>query len=299
MEIALAEPGAAGASRALLGCLDGPGRVIADLLGVSGYLAVATVATRERPAGRLPMQPRHVPAVVAAARALGVHCAVGRLRMLSVPDAIPETRHAARFVKDDQSDALSLVYFGVSAAIANGAEEVELRGEHELLGRLFGYPGCCTAFYLGSGDSGADRLPAAITSLGPFDRAMNPVLPYVYGVPSMLFHFPCSPACAASLRLYWQRLRLLAAIDPGFAAVGELGAGLALYGPDVGICLATEYDQVDEASFRPHRIVSRSEVSRAFFRTRPRPLVGFETPYDFTVNSERFCDPCQFGALFV
>jgi hypothetical protein len=95
---------------------------------------------------------------VEAAAALGVHSCVGRVRLVSVPDAIPETRHAALFVTDDRPNAMSLVYFGVTEALAAGAEQVELYGDHRLLGQLFGYPDCCIEFFLKSGSAGPDRL---------------------------------------------------------------------------------------------------------------------------------------------
>ena len=297
-ELLLAEPTATNASHDLLNRLQGPERAIADALGISGYLAIITVAQRERPAGRLTMPPSVVPAAIAAAQALGVHCQIGRLRMLSVQDAIPETRHAARFVIDDRPDALSLVYFGVSAVIAEGVAEVELRAEHHLLGKMFGYPECCTAFYLGSGHAGADRLPATIATLGPFHRSMNPILPYVYGMPGTLFHFPCSPGCTASMALHRNRMRILTNIDPSIRGLEALGAGLALYGPDIGICLATEYDRRDASTFQLHKIVTRSATTRAFFHTRARPEIRFTTPHDFEIDGQHFSTPGQFGALF-
>ncbi len=112
--------------------LHGPERCIADELGISGYLAVATVATRARPAGRLAVSPDQAPQFLEAAAELGLYCCIGRARLVSVPDAIPETRHAALFVADERPDAMSLVYFGVSADIAAGAEQVELYGDHRL-----------------------------------------------------------------------------------------------------------------------------------------------------------------------
>ena len=203
--------------------LQGPERFIADQLGISGYLAVATVAMRARPAGRLAMSRDQVSAFVEAVTALGVHCCIGRVLLVNIPDAIPETRHAALFVTDDRPTAMSLVYFGVSAEIAAGAEQVELYAGHRLLGQLFGYPDCCAEVFVNSETAGPDRLPSTINSLGPFDRIMNPISTYVYRVPSLLFHFPCSPGCKPSITLSHQRSRLLAQIEPSILTIENLG----------------------------------------------------------------------------
>jgi hypothetical protein len=279
--------------------LQGPERFIAGQLGISGYLAVATVATRARPAGRLAMSPDQASDFVEAAAALGVHCCIGRVRLVSVPDAIPETRHAALFVTDDRPTAMSLVYFGITASIAAGAEQVELYGNHRLLGQLFGYPDCCAEFFVNSEAAGPDRLPASINSLGPFERLMNPISTYVYGAPSLLFHFPCSPACRPSITLLNQRIRLLSQIEPSILAIENLGAGLALYGPEVGVGLATEYQRQGTSTFRLYKILTRSQRTHELFGTRTEATIGFNTPRVFEINGRRFSRPDQFGALFV
>ena len=279
--------------------LHGPERCIADELGISGYLAVATVATRARPAGRLAVSPDQVPQFLEAAAELGLYCCIGRARLVSVPDAIPETRHAALFVADDRPHAMSLVYFGVSADIAAGAEQVELYGDHRLLGQLFGYPDCCVEFFVNSETAGPDRLPATINSLGPFDRLMNPVSTYVYGVPNLLFHFPCSPGCRPSMMLSKQRSHFLSEIEPGVRAIENLGTGLALYGPEVGIGLATEYERRDTSTFRLHKIVSRSQTTHELFGMRAEAIIRFDSPSVFEIDGRRFSRRDQFGALFI
>lgn len=279
--------------------LRGPERFLATELGISGYLAVATVATRARPAGRLALSPEQAPEFLRAATALGVHCRMGRVRLVSVPDAIPETRHAALFVTDNRPGAMSLVYFGVTATLAAGAEQIELCGEHRLLGQLFGYPDCCAEFFVSSESAGADRLPATISSLGPFDRLMNPVSTYVYGAPNLLFHFPCSPACGPSIALSQQRSRFLAQVEPGLRAIEELGSGLALYGPEVGIGLATEYEKQDANTFRVYKVLTRSQATHELFGARTEATIRFDTPSVFEIDGRRFLRPDQFGAVFV
>ncbi len=245
------------------------------------------------------MFPEQASGFVEAATALGVHCCIGRVRLVSVPDAIPETRHAALFVTDDRPDFMSLVYFGVTAAIAEGAEQVELYGDHRLLGRLFGFPECCTDFFVGSEAAGSDRLPASIDSLGPFDRLMNPISTYVYGVPNLLFHFPCSPACSPSIMLLEQRSRFLSQIEPSILATENLGRGLALYGPEVGIALATEYEAQGSSTFRLYKVLTRSETTQELFGARTEATIRFSSPSTFEIDGCAFSRRDQFGALFV
>ena len=234
-----------------------------------------------------------------AARALGVHCCLGRVRLVSVPDAIPETRHAALFVADERPSAANLIYFGVSAAIAEGAEEVELYGNHQLLGDLFGYPNCCTDFFMKSQMAGPDRLPSSIGSVGPFERLMNPITTYVYAIPSLLFHFPCSPACHVSIELAKQRALFLASIEPRIAETENLGRGIALYGPEVGIGLATEFEAVGESIFRLLRVTTRSQATHELLGARNEVTIRFDSPTSFEIDGRRFSRPDQFGAQFL
>jgi hypothetical protein len=278
--------------------VQGAERLILSELGLSAYLAIATVATRARAAGRLEIQPDRLHAVVDAATALGVHCRIGRVRLQEVNDSIPETRHAALFVTDDRPGSMHLVYFGVSDLLAAGAEQAELLDDHRLLAQLFGYPHCCAEFYANSTTTGPDRVPASINALGPFDRLLNPVSRYVFGSPSLLFHFACSPACEPSISLSRQRMLFLSEIEPGFRIIENLGSGLALYGPEVGIALATEFEQEPTSAFRLHKIVTRSEATQKLFGTRTEAVIRFDTPSAFEIDGRRFSRPDQFGALF-
>ena len=285
--------------RGLCERLQGPDHFVANNFGIANYLAVATVAMHTRPAGRLAIPPAQATEFIQAAQAMGIHCCLGRVRMVSVPDAIPETRHAALFVKDERPSAMNLIYFGVSAAIAAGAEEVELYGNHRLLGELFGYPNCCTEFFIKSEGAGPDRLPATIGFVGPFERLMNPITTYVYATPNLLFHFPCSPACQASIELAKRRTLFLASIEPRIAATENLGRGIALYGPQVGIGLATEFEAEGEGTFRLLRVVTRSQATHELLATRTEATIRFDTPTSFEIDGRRFSRPDQFGALFV
>jgi len=76
--------------------LHGPERCIADELGISGYLAVATVATRARPAGRLAVSPDQAPQFLEAAAELGLYC-LAELAWSAFPMPYPK-RDTPRFL---------------------------------------------------------------------------------------------------------------------------------------------------------------------------------------------------------
>ena len=285
--------------RGLCERLRGSDHFVASNFGIANYLAVATVAMHSRPAGRLAIPPAQATEFIQAAQAMGVHCCLGRVRMVSVPDAIPETRHAALFVKDERPSAMNIIYFGVSPAIAEGVEEVELYGNHRLLGELFGYPDCCTEFFIKSEGAGPDRLPATIHSVGPFERLMNPITTYVYATPNLLFHFPCSPACHASIELAKRHRLFFSRIDPRVAATESLGRGIALYGQEVGIGLATEFEVKDESTFRLLRVITRSQMTHKLFAMRNDATIRFDSPNLFEIDGRQYSRSDQFGALFV
>ena len=79
----------------------------------------------------------------------------------------------------------------------------------------------------------------------------------------------------------------------------NLGAGLALYGPEVGIGLATEYERQGTSTFRLSQILTRSRATRELFGARTEATIRFDTPSAFEIDGRRFSRPDQFGALFV
>ena len=128
---------------------------------------------------------------------------------------------------------------------------------------------------------------------------MNPVSTYVYRTASLLFHFPCSPACIHSIALSRQRSRFLSQIEPGIRTIENLGSGLALYGPEVGIGLATEFERQGAGTFRLFKVVTRSQTTRELFNGRTEATIRFNAPSAFEIDGRQFSRRDQFGALFV
>ena len=113
------------------------------------------------------------------------------------------------------------------------------------------------------------------------------------------FTFHVRLAASPSITLCKQRIRLLSQVEPDMLAVENLGTGLALYGPEVGIGLATEYERQGANTFRIFKVLTRSQATRQLFGTRTEATIKFQTPSVFEVEGRRFSRRDQFGALFV
>jgi hypothetical protein len=273
------------------------GGEIVRRLGLSSYLECATVAACERAAGRLIVPEDIADRVMELVSRLGASCRRAGFRMLHLPSPVEGTDHHGSFVPEDVAGSRPLLYLGITPDFARGAEIAELGGDHAVLGGLFGYPTCCVDAFRASASSTFDRLPATIPSTGPFPFAMNPVVPHLYGI-SFLFHFPCTPACEASLDLLHRRQRFLAKLAPPAAAFCGLAAGIALYGPEVGIGLITRYEELEPGVFRALAVLTRSDRTRSLFSGAESPLVRLYNPHSFTIGRRRFDGPDQFAAVF-
>jgi hypothetical protein len=191
-----------------------------------------------------------------------------------------------------------MIYMSQSEDLAEGAELAERLGRHDLLAQLFGYPDCCSRVFTQPSSQSHDKTPDTYTDTGPFPRAMNPCLHHLYGL-HLLFHFPCSPWCEASRELLRQRMDYLRKYSPSFAEYERLGAGLTLYGPRVGIAMATRYHRLDDGSYVLEEIVTRSERSRQVLSSAGGPLrLRIHTAHDFELGDTRFEDSRGFVARF-
>jgi hypothetical protein len=271
---------------------------LADKFGLAVYVAVATVARRQRAAGRIVLQPGREDSFAALVGAMGVRCHTGRARIVSLPDVVNGSGHAGLFVLDDRPDASIIVYFALSDALASGAEAAELHGQHELVGSLFGYPRCCVASFIRQQVVGADHTAAGVPSLGPFPRIANPVVPYIYGAINTLFHFPCQVDCSQSLALRNARVAWLRDTQPEMSAYGQLGGGLALYGPELGIGLATDYERLSDDTFAVRCIYTRSKTTADLFGAIPQVVLQLQGPHVVRLNQRLYSHSSQFLALF-
>lgn len=284
---------------ALLGALPVPEAAFAANFGVSNWLACATVVAHERAACRLIVPDEKVALMAELAGEMGLHAHVGQVRMLERPNSVPGTYHNGSFVFKPCRESSAIVYFGVTSRIAEGTEQVELIQDHALLGRLFGYPECCAMAFAASKSLDLDKLPSTITSLGPFPRAMNPVSPYIFGGINLLFHFPCSPDCCASLALSEDRQCFLERVTPAATALREHGAGIALYGADVGMGLITGYRETVAGELEIDEVVTSSATTIGMFGQRARCTLRLFDPHRFELEGRLFQSPNTFAARFI
>jgi hypothetical protein len=266
--------------------------------GLEVYIAAATVVRRQRAAGRVVLQAGREETFNAFAMAMGLRCHIGRARMVRLPDVVDGSGHAGLFVLENRPDAFVIVYFAISDALASGAESAELHGQHELVGSLFGYPGCCVRSFIQQEALGADYTSAGIPSVGPFPKVANPVVPYVYGAVNTLFHFPCRVDCPQSLELKKARMAWLRDMEPEMSAYQQLGGGLALYGPELGIGLATYYERLSKDMFDVRCIYTCSKKTAELFGGSPKVLLQTQGPHLVRLNKRVYTHSSQFVALF-
>lgn len=235
-------------------------RELLGLLGFSDCLCCLSVANRERAAGRISTSQEQVEHVTSLLESLGLSCHRSALDILPQPDLIRgNVSHSAVYVPQGSEErALAVIYFGLDAEFAIGAESAELNKELALVGRLFGYPECCSEFFMRNDGFNEDRTPASIPDSGPFPSILNPVIAELYGF-RLPFHFACSPRCPQSLSIARMRLKYLKQYVPSISIVEKLGAGIAIYGPSIGASLVTRYTQAGPNSYLAEEVITRVE----------------------------------------
>lgn len=271
------------------------------LVGLSDFLAVTTVVNRERVAGRLCASHDKAEKVAMLIATLGLHCRRSELDLWPQPDLIDgKVKHHAVYIPSGtREEAWAILYFALDSEFAKGAEMAEFNKEFKLVGRLFGYPDCCAEFFLQNEGIQEDRTPSAIKAPGPFPSILNPLFSELYGF-SLHFHFACSPACPPSLQIVRKRLRYLCKIAPSAALLEKLGAGISIYGPQVGALLATRYSKIDDTEYSIDELTTESTKSATLFDNSPQPLrLRLHSAHDFEIGGRCFHDKLHFAAVFV
>lgn len=213
----------------------------------------------------------------------------------------PATVHKGGFVtRGLYSDALAVLYFGQNELLCDLAELAEAEGNHQLAGKLFGYPQCCISAYSDASsrsEKQQDLTAFTVPDLGPFARELNPLLRFLYGY-RLIFHFPCSMRCESSLRLARRRVDLLASLTSSARDLEFLGSGLSLYGPQIGAVLAFEFDRISSDTVVAHSIVFREVPGSPFSGIATDPEIHLCSAHSFTIDGRRFEDRAHFAAFF-
>lgn len=271
-----------------------------ELVGISEFLCCLSVLNRERVAGRISTSQKAAARVGSLLGALGLHCHRSVLDLLPQPDLIGGhvKHHAAYVAQGSRDDAWAILYFAVDEEFARGAEAAELNKAQRLVGQLFGYPDCCSEFFLREDGVNQDRTPRTIHDAGPFPSILNPVLAELYGL-SMQFHFACSPRCPQSLEIARGRLKSLERYAPSVAKLESLGAGITLYGPSLGAALATRYREAEPGTYEIEEVVTWSDKASAVFAGNGGPArLRLQSAHYFELKGRNYSDSLHFAALF-
>lgn len=275
-------------------------RELLSILGFSEFLCCLSVANHERAAGRICVPVEKADRVRSLINSMELHCYRSAFDLLPQPDfheGKHVTHHAVYVPQDSREGACAVVYFGIDAEFAQGAEAAELNKEQRLVGRLFGYPECCSEFFLDGEGFNQDRTLGGIHDTGPFPVILNPLLPELYGV-RLTFHFVCSPRCRQSLRMAQERLERLKQYAPSIAEIESLGAGIVLYGPTIGASLITRYKQVSHNTYAVEEVTTWHDAGGKLFSDKEPAWIRLHSANEFEVEGRSFSDNLHFAALF-
>lgn len=270
------------------------------LVGLSDFLCCRSVADQERAAGRISTTQEESEQVSVLIRSLGLYCHRSVLDHLPQPDLIGgNVKHYAVYVpQGSRPDALAVLYFGLDAEFAMGAESAELNKELGLVGRLFGYPECCYEFFLQNEGFNQDRTPASIPDVGPFPSLLNPVVAELYGF-RLPFHFACSPRCTRTLAIARRRLTYLSQHAPSMSVFAKLGAGIALYGPSIGAALVTRYRPAGPDTYAVEEVLTRDgKAADLFSSAGSAAVIHIRSAHEFEIDGRSFNGSQYFAAIF-
>lgn len=272
--------------------LDNVRQSLLDSLGFADYLAVETVAVRERGAGRIVLPPCLAGRVMASIADLGLEARRASFALRPLLNPVSGTDHRAALVGPHEGS--TVVYFGITHALVEGAELATLCGDHALVGKAFGYPRCCVNAF--SRRCRQDQTSLGFDSLGPYPSEMNPIVPHLFGPLTFLFHFPCSPRCAASIALRGAREGRVASLAPNVRRLSGLGHGFAIYDPELGICLVNR--ATPSAMLSDFEVVTLSEKARAVFQAAKNDKIEVVSHQKIRFNGTTYGGPHSFFAFF-
>lgn len=287
------------AGEALSSALGHPARQLFDVLSISDVLACLSTAWHERVAGRLVVPFSRLDRVVESIGALGLVCRRSRFDYRSGSNPVGgATLHEGGFVPAGHPQATAgIVYFGLAAEFLDAAEAAERQENHAVAGLLFGYPDCCTSAFAHGSAGSLDKTAGAAPDPGPFACEMNPALRALLGL-RLTFHFPCSFRCATSSDQARRRRRFVTGLAPSLNALFDLGRGIAIYGPEVGVALVTRYSIEAEGVYRPAEVLTSGEKTAELFRTADPPLLRLRSSHDFDLGRTAFRSLRQLVAVF-
>lgn len=104
----------------------------------------------------------------------------------------------------------SYFWYGcVTRSYEDGQEfkEADKVTDHKAIGKMLGYPDCCTEYFVKSFDTNYDPVWLGYDNISGVDPAVNILLRY-FGI-RIVSHLTCSPYCEQTLQVAKQRLQLV------------------------------------------------------------------------------------------
>ena len=122
---------------------------------------------------------------------------------------------------EDPRKGMFFVYISKEGNKAVQAKIFEMKNDHQRLGKILGYPSCCTEMFV-KNEPIRSRLDNDYTACS-LDNSKGNNFSFYTNIFKrsedivLLSHFPCSFDCAASIEIGKKYFRLLAEIDPEMA----------------------------------------------------------------------------------
>jgi hypothetical protein len=105
-------------------------------------------------------------------------------------------------------------WFGaVTRTVEDGLlfKEAEAKGDHQTMGKLLGYPECCTEYFTENFPVNYDPVWLGCESAPDGNPAVNILLRY-FGI-RVISHLACSPSCEGSLKQGVERIEIMRGMD--------------------------------------------------------------------------------------
>lgn len=183
-------------------------RIIAGLLPlvrVSGIAELVQLDENLRTACRISLPLAHEKKFYALCREAGFH--VSRS-----PFPVKGNTQVCTFEKEKKSSWATYLYYVAKEESGAFLASVSEGSNYELHGKLFGYPGCCIAFFKNNSGKLAEDLTLSIRNAGPYNHLLNRCAKAIGQ--SLISHFPCSWNCKSSVELAQKTVDALARLDP-------------------------------------------------------------------------------------
>lgn len=167
------------------------------------YAEFALLLSEQKPVIRIPVtSSEEHQLLVAFCERHALHCTQSHKKTVVVFENDLGEQYVTWADLDDPRPGTSIAYCAPDRIDAIEAEHAEREEDAEALGVLLGYPTCCVAAYERMAEDGVwiERLLSDLPA-GPLPWESNKLAYALYGASLFPDYFPCSLACAGTVRL--------------------------------------------------------------------------------------------------